>query len=244
MLFKNKVIIITGGANGIGEAMVEYFIKEGANVATIDKEEIQCKENMLAVQGDISKQEELDQFIDQVIKTYKRIDILINNACYSNKGLLSNCSYEDFNEILYVGVSAPYYLTKLAMPHFQKNACIINIASTRSMQSQADWESYSAAKGAIVSLTHAMSVSLRGKVRVNCVSPGWIDTIGYEASEEDKNQHTVERVGKTNDIVQIISFLCREESSFINGQNITVDGGMGVQMIYHNDEGWKYTSKE
>lgn len=244
MKYKDKVVVITGGANGIGKGLVNYFLKEGAYVASIDKEVMDKQENLLVMQGDIGDKATLETFVSKVHALYSYIDIVIHNACYSNQGLLSSCSYEKFNEVLHVGVSAPYYLTSLCVPYLNEEASIINIASTRAFQSQADSESYSATKGAIVALTHSMSVSLRGKARVNCISPGWIDMIDYPATESDAQQHTVNRVGKVEDIVEAISFLCSKEASFINGQNIIVDGGMSTQMIYHGDEGWSYTPKK
>ena len=139
-----------------------------------------------------------------------------------------------------VGVGAPYFLTMLLQDHFNEGGAIVNIGSTRGDMSQIDTESYSASKGGIVSLTHALAVSLGGKVRVNAISPGWIDTLDSKLSDADKSQHPVKRVGVPLDIVKMAMFLCSNDSSFITGQNIVVDGGMSKQMIYHGDGGWKY----
>jgi NAD(P)-dependent dehydrogenase (short-subunit alcohol dehydrogenase family) len=120
------------------------------------------------------------------------------------------------------------------------NASIVNIASTRAFQSQPDTESYSAAKGGIVALTHAMAVSLAGRARVNCISPGWIETSDNpEHSEQDKRQQPVGRVGSVSDIAEMVLYLCGDKAGFITGENITIDGGMSKLMIYHNDHGWK-----
>ena len=168
----------------------------------------------------------------------------------SKKGILSGCSYEDFNEVLRVGIAAPYMLTKLLLPYFNENAAIVNISSTRAFQSQQDTESYSAAKGGITALTHALAVSLAGRVRVNSIAPGWIDTGSTydehyvaEYKEVDKYQHPSKRVGHPMDIARAVFFLCDEKNSFINGQNITVDGGMSKLMIYTEDYGWHYESR-
>lgn len=239
MDFKDKIVVITGGANGIGKNMTEEFKKAGAAVAVIDKDKdgIPCDFYFC---GDIAEENTLKEFAAAVIYRFGNIDYLINNACLSRKGMLSGCSYEDFNYVLRVGVSAPYMLTSLFLEHFNSKGAIVNISSTRAGMSQADTESYTAAKGGITALTHGLAVSLSGRVRVNAISPGWIDTTSSEWSEEDKKQHPVKRIGEPLDITKLAMFLCSEDSSFINGENITADGGMSRLMIYHNDNGWKY----
>lgn len=253
-MFQHKVCIITGGANGIGRCLVEEYAKLGCYVAFIDKDEVAGQEvlaslsgNHLFMAGDLAKKEDIEKFADLVLSKYKSIDFLINNACFSNKGILSDCSYEEFNEILHIGVTAPYLLTKLFQKNFSKQAAIVNISSTRASMSQADTESYSAAKGGISSLTHALSISLAGKVRVNSISPGWIETGEYqhpqevyEASDEDRQQHPSKRIGIPLDIARAAIFLCHPENDFINGENITIDGGMSKLMIYNGDGGWNF----
>ena len=248
-LFTNKVCIITGAANGIGRSIAQAFQREGASIAFIDTDtdngqalldEISDdKSRHYFYHGSVGKEEDLREFIDQVIKRFGKVDYLVNNACYSNKGLLSGCSYEEFNEVLRVGVTAPYYLAMLLKDHFHEGASIVNISSTRANMSQKDTESYSAAKGGISSLTHAMAMSLSGTARVNSISPGWIDTINAENfSESDRLQHPSQRVGIPEDIARVVLFLCDQKSDFINGENITVDGGMSKKMIYDGDENW------
>lgn len=239
MNFKDKVVVITGGANGIGRTMTEEFKAAGAKAAVIDLDPrgIPCD---LYFQGDIGEEETLTRFVSQVIEKFGKIDYLINNACLSRRGILSDCSYDDFNYVLRVGVTAPYLLTKLFSGYFNHNGAVVNISSSRAFMSQADTESYTAAKGGITALTHAMAVSLAGKIRVNSIAPGWIDTTRCTWSEADEKQHPVKRIGNPSDIVKAAMFLCSEDSGFINGENITVDGGMTKLMIYHNDNGWKY----
>ena len=227
------VAVITGGAQGIGKAVSTAFEARGAAVCTIDR-----LDNPYCV-GDIADPDVLHAFAARVIREHGRIDCLINNACLS-KGGLAHCTYDDFNYVLRVGLSAPFLLSQLFMDHFNEGASIVNIASTRHLMSQADTESYSAAKGGLVALTHAMAVTLAGRVRVNCVSPGWIDTAGQEFPAADRAQHPVGRVGVPDDVVNAVMFLCGGKSGFITGQNLTVDGGMTKLMVYHGDHGWHY----
>lgn len=232
-MMTSKVAVVTGGARGIGRAIVKAFRQIGVEVCIID-----LLENDYYV-GDISKEEVLIEFANKVIADYGKIDYLINNACLSNGGL-KDCSFNDFNYVLKVGVTAPYMLTKLFMNHFNEGGSIVNISSTRHLMSQENTESYTAAKGGITSLTHAMAVTLAGKIRVNSISPGWIDTTDSTFSDSDNLQHLVGRVGKPEDIVNAVMFLCSHKSSFITGQDIVVDGGMTKLMIYNDDKGWKF----
>lgn len=232
-MFNNKVAVITGGAGGIGKTICEEFKREDAQVCVIDKQPNDY------FTGDIANDEDLRAFADKVIKQYGHVDYLINNACLSMGGI-DNCSYEDFNYVLRVGVSAPFMLTKLFLNNFNKNAAIVNISSSRDRMSQPNTESYTAAKGGISALTHALAVSLSGKVRVNSISPGWIDTTNSEFHGSDMLQHPAGRVGNPLDIANMVLFLCSDKAGFITGENITIDGGMTRHMIYHNDFGWTY----
>ena len=231
-MFKNKVCVITGGANGIGKAIKEEFEKQECKCYVID-----VVEGNHYV-GDISNKETLHKFVDYVIEKEGKIDYLINNAPPLFKGI-DECSYEEFNYALSVGVTAPFYLSKLIMPYFNEGASIINISSSRDRMSQPQSESYTASKGGISALTHALAVSLSHKVRVNSISPGWIDTTSSTFEGSDANQHPVGRVGEPKDIANLVLFLCSDKASFITGENICVDGGMTKLMIYHNDHNWK-----
>ena len=232
MQFKNKVVVITGGAHGIGKTTKEAFEAEGALVEVID-----IAEGTHFV-GDISKKEVLEEFASYVLERHGHVDYLINNALPVMKGI-DECSYEEFEYAMAVGVTAPFYLAKLFQDYFAEGACIINMSSSRDRMSQPQTESYTAAKGGIASLTHALALSLAGKVRVNSISPGWIET-GDEIYEgPDAIQQPVGRVGNTMDIANMILFLCSDKAGFITGENICIDGGMTKQMIYHGEYGWK-----
>lgn len=232
-MFKDRVVAITGGANGIGKRIANDFMEKGAKVCILDKEENDY------FMGDISEEAVLREFVDKVIGDHGKIDFLINNACLSKGGVYS-CDYEDFNYVLRTGVTAPFMLTKLFMDHFTEDGAIVNISSTRDRMSQRDTESYTAAKGGIAALTHGLAVSLSGKIRVNSISPGWIETGDVEYSGSNNSQHPAGRVGRPEDISNMVMYLCSDAASFITGENITIDGGMTRLMIYHNDQGWTY----
>ena len=247
MSFEGKLAIVTGGANGIGKEIALSFLAEGAMVAIIDVDEEAGKAfaksnmNLRFYLGDIASDETLRAFAADIIERFGSVNYIVNNACVSRKGILSGCSWQDFEYVQRVGVTAPYYLACLLQKHFAQGAAIVNISSTRHSQSQSDTESYSAAKGGISALTHALAASLAGVARVNAVSPGWIETNpGVVHSELDCAQHLVGRVGKPADIAEIVLFLCSEKAGFITGQNFTVDGGMSKLMIYNDDRGWQY----
>ena len=167
-MFQNKVVVITGGAGGIGKCIAEEFQKQGAYVCIID-----CVEGDHYV-GDIADKETLEDFAQTVIEKYGKVDVLVNNAPPGFHGI-DECTYEQFQQAMAIGVTAPFYLSKLFVPYFAEGASIINISSSRDRMSQPQSESYTAAKGGISALTHALAVSLAGKVRVNSISPGWID---------------------------------------------------------------------
>ena len=235
MNFKDKIVVVTGGAKGIGKTIAGEFKKSGAFVCTID---LLPNDYYL---GDISRREVLEDFASRVISNYGHVDVLVNNALPQMKGI-DSCSYEEFNYALLVGVTAPFYLSKLFRPHFAPGASILNISSSRDRMSQPQTESYTAAKGGIAALTHALAVSFSGSVRVNSISPGWIDTDFKEYSGPDAFQHPAGRVGNPMDIANMALFLCSEKAGFITGENICIDGGMTKQMIYTGDCGWSLSS--
>lgn len=230
--FKDKVVVVTGGAKGIGKCIADEFRAQGAILFVIDKEE---GDHFV---GDISRREVLDAFAGEILRKHHQVDIIINNALPLMKGI-DECSYEEFQYALSVGVTAPFYLVKLLMPHFAPGATIINISSSRDRMSQPQTESYTAAKGGIAALTHSLAVSLAGRARVNSISPGWIDTAYTHYEGADAAQHPAGRVGNPMDIANMVLFLCSDKAGFITGENICIDGGMTRQMIYHGDCGWE-----
>jgi NAD(P)-dependent dehydrogenase (short-subunit alcohol dehydrogenase family) len=230
-MFKDKIIVITGGAHGIGKRIKEDFEKEGARVFVIDATPGDW------FVGDIASKETLEAFAKHVLDEAGHVDVLVNNAPPMMRGI-DQCTYEEFSKALAVGVTAPFYLTKLFCAHFAPGASVINISSSRDRMSQKQTESYTAAKGGIAALTHALAVSLSGRVRVNSISPGWIDTDYTEYEGPDATQQPAGRVGNPGDISSLVLFLASEKASFIDGENIAVDGGMTKVMIYHNDHGW------
>lgn len=230
-MFQDKVVVITGGASGIGKCIAEEFRKQGAHVCIID-----CVDGDHYV-GDIADKTTLETFAQAVIDKYGQVDILVNNAPPLFKGI-DDCSYEEFQRSMSIGVTAPFYLSKLLAPRFALGASILNISSSRDRMSQPQSESYTAAKGGISALTHALAVSFAGKVRVNSISPGWIDTAYTIYDGPDAIQQPAGRVGNPMDIANMALFLASDKASFITGENIYIDGGQTRLMIYHGDHGW------
>ena len=230
-MFQDKVAVVTGGAQGIGRCIAGEFRKNGARVCVIDKQP------GAGFTGDVADEATLRRFAETVIAECGHVDFLINNALPPMRGI-DECTWEEFNYALRVGVSAPFYLTKLFLPHFAPGAAIVNISSSRDRMSQPQTESYTAAKGGIAALTHALAVSLAGKVRVNSISPGWIDTSFRRYTGPDALQQPAGRVGDPLDIANMALYLCSDKAGFITGENICIDGGMTRQMIYHGDWGW------
>lgn len=231
-MFKDKVAIVTGGAQGIGMCIADEFRKAGAHVYVID-----IQEGPHYV-GDISRKEVLEEFAAHVLSKHEKVDFIVNNALPIMRGI-DDCSYEEFEYALKVGVTAPFYLVKLFAGHLAPGASIVNLSSSRDRMSQPQSESYTAAKGGIAALTHALAVSLAGKARVNSISPGWIDTAYTVYEGPDAYQQPAGRVGNPMDIANMALFLCSDKAGFITGENICIDGGMTRQMIYHGDNGWK-----
>ena len=235
-MFGGKVVVVTGGANGIGKCIAEEFARQGAHVHVIDT--VQGDHFV----GDLSDQATLERFARHVLDQHGHIDVLVNNAPPAMKGI-DACTYEEFVHALAVGVTAPFYLSKLFVPHFAAGGSILNISSSRDRMSQPQTESYTAAKGGIAALTHALAASLAGRVRVNSISPGWIDTAYTVYTGPDAVQQPAGRVGNPQDIAQMALFLSSDKAGFITGENICIDGGMTRLMIYHGEHGWSLDEK-
>ncbi|MBP5232271.1 MAG: SDR family oxidoreductase [Planctomycetes bacterium] len=231
-MFADKIVVVTGGAQGIGKCCAEAFAREGAKVEIID-----AQPGPWFV-GDLADKGTLERFAAAVIAKHGRLDVLVNNAPPLFKGI-DACSYEEFARALAVGVTAPFYLAKLFKNHFAPGAAIVNVSSTRDRMSQPQSESYAAAKGGIAALTHALAASFAGRARVNSISPGWIDTHGQGYAGPDAAQHFVGRVGNPMDVANLALYLASDKAGFIDGENVCIDGGMTRQMIYHGDGGWQ-----
>ena len=231
--FSGKVTVVTGAAQGIGARIAERFREEGARVEIID-----VKPGDWFV-GDLADKAVIEDFVAYVLDRHRGIDILVNNALPLMKGI-DECTWEEFIYAQKVGVAAPFYLSKLFKDHFRQGSSIVNISSSRYRMSQPQTESYSAAKGGITALTHSLAISLAPNVRVNSISPGWIDTVDYEATEADRLQQPVGRIGTADDVASMALYLCSDEAGFITGENIVIDGGMTRQMIYHGEHGWRF----
>ncbi len=246
----NKNIIVTGGAQGIGKIVSKELLKNGYSVSVfeIDEEAIDelkdetQSDNIAFFKTDVSDEKDVQKSILASVEKFGNIYSLINNAAIHINKPIDKLSYEEWNHTISVNLSGAFLCSKYAVPHLKKTkGSIINMSSTRAFQSEPNTEAYSASKGGIFSLTHALAMSLGPEIRVNSISPGWIDVSGirkktkareYKQTHEDKTQHPVGRVGTAKDISNMILFLFNPENSFITGQNFVIDGGMSRKMIY------------
>ncbi|WP_340111055.1 SDR family oxidoreductase [Maribellus mangrovi] len=245
-----KNIIVTGGTQGIGKTMVLHLLEKGYDVTVfeIDEEAIsefrqEIPDDIVAVyRVDVSDEQAVKKAIEQVIKRFRNIYGLVNNAAISNNKSIMELSLEDWNKVIGTNLTGAFLCAKYAATHLKKSkGRIINMASTRAFQSQPHTEAYSASKGGIYALTHALAASLGPKIKVNSISPGWIDVSAakknavakqYKFRPEDHAQHPAGRVGKSQDIANMVLFLLADENDFITGQNFVIDGGMTTKMIY------------
>ncbi len=245
-----KNIIVTGGAQGIGKIVTQKLLLEGYSVSVleIDQEAIDefreenNSEDLYFLPCDVSAEKEVKTAIGKSAEKFNSISGLINNAAILNNKPVTELSIDEWNKVIGVNLTGSFLCAKHTAPYLkEKKGSIINLCSTRAFQSEADTEAYSASKGGIFSLTHALAVSLGPEVKVNCISPGWIDVSGvkkksmanpYQLTEEDHRQHPAGRVGKAEDVARMVLFLLNPENDFITGQNLVVDGGMTRKMIY------------
>lgn len=251
--YKDKVVVVTGGAQGIGYAISKAYLSEGAYVSIIDIDEEALNElkeldfkefedRVMYIRCDLANEEEIITACSMIIERFKKIDILINNAGIgSTKSIFERETWE-WDRVINVNLKAPYLMTKYLAKNMNEGGSIINIASTRAFMSEPNTEPYSASKGGLVALTHSLAISLSPyKIRVNCISPGWIETSNYKKSSKrttpqlrdiDHSQHPAGKVGIPEDIAYACLFLTSKRASFITGTNLTVDGGMTIKMIY------------
>jgi NAD(P)-dependent dehydrogenase (short-subunit alcohol dehydrogenase family) len=246
-----KTAVITGGAQGIGKAAAKRFLQEGFNVvlAEVDisagletEEELKPYGAAKFISCDISSEEDVKHMVTSTVEFFSSVDVLVNNAAISANKPLTEISLDEWNRIISVNLTGAFLCSKYCAGYLKNSkGSIINIASTRAFMSEANTEAYSASKGGIYALTHALAVSLGPDIRVNCISPGWIEVSEWKKSEvrrtpilseRDHLQHPCGRVGKPEDVASMIMFLVSSENSFITGQNFFVDGGMTKKMIY------------
>lgn len=226
-----KNIIITGASNGIGKALAKSLRKK-YNIINIDIDKKDLKD-VDFYKCDLSSKKQLKKTIKKIKTKYDNIHALINNAGFGILKPIKEQSIDEWDSVIDTNLRAPYILSKEFASLLKKaKGHIINISSTRAIMSESGTESYSASKGGLVSLTHALAVSLSSEVKVNCISPGWINTHeGFVLTKNDNKQHLSGRVGETSDIVDTVRFLLKNKG-FITGTNIVVDGGMTKKMIY------------
>ena len=240
-MYKNKVVLVTGAGNGIGNAIAREYAKLDADVIAIDVVDSKFEEvNIDFYKADLKNEEEIKFVFKEVIKKYGAVHVLINNGAISkfNKSIF-DIDISEFDEVIAVNLRGSFICAKefIKANKNQNYGRIVNIASTRFNQNEAGWEAYGASKGGLVSLTNTMAISLsETPITVNAISPGWIQVDDYSLSEIDKKQHPSGRVGVSKDIVNTCLFLTNVDNDFLNGANIVVDGGMTKKMIYANDK--------
>jgi NAD(P)-dependent dehydrogenase (short-subunit alcohol dehydrogenase family) len=234
-------VIVTGAAQGIGRAIAARLKQDGANVtiADINPSNLEQTSFKLGVRGvltDVSSETDVKRLIETVLERHGRIDVLVNNAGLSDFVPLEQQTLESFQRVLNVNLTGAWLCARAAAPYLRTSkGTIINIASTRAIMSEPDSEAYAASKGGLLALSHALAASLQPDVRVNCVSPGWIETRvagTFMHSSDDNAQHLVGRVGTPEDIANMVAFLASSQAGFMTGQNVVVDGGMTKKMIY------------
>jgi NAD(P)-dependent dehydrogenase (short-subunit alcohol dehydrogenase family) len=248
-----QVALVTGAGQGIGRCIAKELLGSGYLVAIADLDEEAAKEtaarfgtgeNAVAYRVDVADEPAVKGLIEQIVARFGRVDVLVNNAAQAKAhlGPIESLELQDWNRLLATNLTGVFLCCKQAIPHLRASrGCIVNIASTRALQSEPDTEAYTASKGGVVALTHALAISLGPLVRVNCISPGWIAVEDWKKSGESKTpklrpedhaQHPAGRVGRPQDIADLVAYLVSSKSGFITGQNFVVDGGMTVKMIY------------
>lgn len=242
-----SVAVVTGGARGIGLCIAQQFIQNGLKVVIADSNAVMGKKaqkklgpNAIFVTTDVSREQSVKKMIALTVRTFGQIDYVINNAAIAKNGIVEKLAFADWKKVLDVNLSSAFLCAKYAARYLRKTqGVIVNIASTRAIMSEANTEAYSASKAGLVGLTHSLAISLGPEIRVNCISPGWIDTRQFmekptfpPLTQADHVQHPAGRVGCPDDIAAMVLYLCSEAAAFITGQNFIIDGGMTKKMIY------------
>ena len=242
-MLNGKTALITGGAGGIGRFIAEKFTRSGVSVLIADinvkagvkaASDLSRHKEALFFKCDISKETQVKKLISFAAARFGKIDIIVNNAGFGDWRSMEKRPMKAWDRVIAVNLTAQYMLVKHALPKMKEGGAVINISSTRALMSEPGSEPYAASKAGILGLTHALAASLAPKrIRVNAISPGWINVSGYKETKRDREQHFVKRVGRGEDIAEACAFLADEEKSgFITGQNLVVDGGMTKKMIY------------
>jgi NAD(P)-dependent dehydrogenase (short-subunit alcohol dehydrogenase family) len=234
--YSQKAALVTGGAQGIGRATAALLAERGYRVAIADVKSGPAAggdRTMRFIRCDVSREPSVRACIRRVVQRFGRLDALVNNAGIAapDNGPVEKLALAEWNRRIGVNLTGAFLMTKHAAPHLRRvRGAIVNIASTRALQSEPDTEAYAASKGGLVSLTHALAMSLGPQVRVNCVSPGWI--AHTPVKKKDHAQHPVGRVGRDQDVAELVAFLLSDAAGFATGQNYVLDGGMTKKMIY------------
>ncbi|MEK4667672.1 glucose 1-dehydrogenase [Niallia sp. FSL R7-0271] len=249
MKFSNQVVIVTGASNGIGQSIAEHYLKEGAKVVFADVDEAASNkiieasaysENAAFIKTDVRQEQDIIRLMEETKQRFGRIDILVNNAGKSLFKSFYDLTVEEWDDIINTNLRSVFLCSREAakiMRHNTNGGAIVNMSSTRAYMSEPNTESYSASKGGIMAITHALANSLADdRIAVNSIAPGWIETKHYDSLRDvDHEQHLSKRVGKPSDIARACLFLTDREINFITGTNLTIDGGMTVKMIYEED---------
>jgi len=246
-----KVALVTGGAQGIGKAIVQRFLRDGMRVVFLDTDEEAGQETETGLRAlgevsflplDVADEDQVIEAVNRTVDGFGSLDVLVNNAGIARTKPITELTLAEWNRVIGINLTGAFLCAKHAAAALRaRRGAIVNIASTRAVMSEANTEAYSASKGGLVALTHALAVSLGPEVRVNCVSPGWIDVSAWKKSrltkqavlsDADHKQHPTGRVGQPEDIASLVAWLISDEAGFVTGANYVVDGGMTRKMIY------------
>jgi NAD(P)-dependent dehydrogenase (short-subunit alcohol dehydrogenase family) len=238
--YSQKAALVTGGARGIGRATALLLAARGYRVVIADRDaqagrQAAAETELDFIRCDVARESDVRRCVRQVVRRCARLDALVNNAGIADPhtGRVEKLTLGEWNRRIGANLTGMFLMAKHAAPQLRRvRGAIVNVASTRALQSEPDTEAYAASKGGIVALTHALALSLGPAVRVNCVSPGWIDTGKTKLSRADHAQHPVGRAGRPEDVAELIAFLLSEAAGFTTGQNYVLDGGMTRKMIY------------